>query len=59
MTPLGTDPIVQHLKQFQKPVTMENYVKYGFDGKWPSAEQQELIPQAILDLKPGEVLKMK
>ena len=51
MTQLGTtDPIVEHLRQRQMPVTLENWLTFAFSGEPPENWQIETeVPLELQD----------
>jgi hypothetical protein len=58
MSQLGNDPIVQKLMSLGLPVTKENWLDHAFPDGMQGAEEFELIPPEIWELKDGEELKL-
>jgi hypothetical protein len=52
----GTDPIVQHLIAYGRPLTRANYLAVAFPNEEPDAEGLDGVPEEIRALQPGEEL---
>jgi hypothetical protein len=52
----GSDPIVQHLIAYGRPLTKANYLAVAFPNEEPDAEGLEGVPEEIQALRPGEEL---